>query len=86
MERAVQRLVIVFFVGTIGIWKSVPAGFLLKVPPVLIFIMTVLGASAGVSTIYVFGKWITSYIKKKKDSKRIGQNKAGQGIFSKSTA
>jgi membrane protein DedA with SNARE-associated domain len=84
MERAVQRLIIVFLVGTIGIWKAVPAGFLLKVPPVLIFIMTVLGASAGVSTIYVFGKWITSYIKKKKDSRRIGHKQSrARNLFEK---
>lgn len=79
-----QRLVIVFLVGTIGIWKAVPTGFLLKVSPVAIFFMTVLGASIGVLTIYTFGKWIKSYIKRKKDRRRLGNKQSrARNLFEK---
>jgi len=79
-----QRLVIVFLVGTIGIWKAVPAGFLLKVTPLLIFLMTVLGALIGVLTIYTFGKWIKSYIERRKNKKRIEKKQSrARNLFEK---
>jgi membrane protein DedA with SNARE-associated domain len=79
-----QRVVVVFLVGTIGIWKAVLAGFLLKVSPVLIFLMTVLGASTGVLIIYTFGKWIKSYITGKKNSRTLGNKQSrARNLFEK---
>ena len=55
-------IIIVFFVGITGMWKAIPLGFLLKVPPSYIFIMTAFGSIIGVLILFFFGNKIRNYI------------------------
>ena len=65
--------------AAIGIWKSVPLGFILEMPPALVCTATIIGASTGVLLIYFLGTGIKKYLNhimsekglKKKES-RIG--------------
>lgn len=55
---------LVTLLAAIGIWKSVPLGFILEMPPVLVCLMTILGASIGVWIVYYFGSFIKNYFPK----------------------
>jgi membrane protein YqaA with SNARE-associated domain len=65
------KILIVFLLGMTGIWKAVPAGFLLKVPALLVFSDTVSGATAGVALIYLFENWIIDRVLKNRNRKRL---------------
>ncbi|MFC2106715.1 hypothetical protein ACFLRY_00120 [Bacteroidota bacterium] len=62
---------LVTLLAAIGIWKSVPLGFILEMPPVLVCLMTILGASTGVWIIYFFGTFIKKYFPKVLSGKNI---------------
>ncbi len=51
-------LLIIYFTGVTGMWKALPVGFILKVPPFYIALMTALGALTCVVMIYFFGTGI----------------------------
>ncbi len=51
----IANLTVILFLGVLGIWKSVPVGFILNMHPVLVCTMTILGASLGVLLIYLIG-------------------------------
>jgi len=61
---------LIFLVGMLGIWKAIPLGFLLNTNPVIIFIMTSLGAITSVLILYFFGNKIREYILKRRIKKR----------------
>jgi membrane protein YqaA with SNARE-associated domain len=60
----------------VGIYKAVPAGFLLKASPILICFMTALGASTSVILIYFFGNWIKIRILEKGNQNRLNKKKS----------
>lgn len=51
----IANLTVILFLGVLGIWKSVPVGFILNMHPILVCTMTILGASLGVLLIYLIG-------------------------------
>ena len=51
----IANLTVILFLGILGIWKSVPVGFILNLHPILVCTMTILGASLGVLLIYLIG-------------------------------
>ncbi len=57
-------LILVLFLGVLGIWKSIPVGFLLDVHPVMVCLMTILGGSLGVLVIYFIGTNVKSFLLK----------------------
>jgi membrane protein DedA with SNARE-associated domain len=73
---AVKKLIIIFLIGMAGIYKAVPAGVLLKIPPILIYLMTVLGAVTTVLLIYIFGNRIRARILQKDNRKRLNKKKS----------
>jgi membrane protein DedA with SNARE-associated domain len=72
----VQKLIIIFLIGMAGIYKAVPAGVILKISPILIYLMTVLGAVTTVILIYIFGSRIKGRILKKDNRKRLNKKKS----------
>lgn len=60
----VGSLILVLFLAVLGIWKSIPVGFLLDVHPALVCVMTILGGSLGVLTIFFVGTNIKTYLQK----------------------
>ncbi len=55
-------IITVFLVGITGMWKAIPLGFLLKVPPAYIFLMTAFGSVVGILILFFFGSKIRNYI------------------------
>jgi membrane protein DedA with SNARE-associated domain len=51
----IANLTVILFLAVLGIWKSIPVGFILEMHPILVCTMTILGASLGVSLIYLLG-------------------------------
>jgi len=58
----IANLTVILFLGVIGIWKSIPVGFILDLHPILVCTMTILGASLGVFTIYLIGSKVKQRI------------------------
>ncbi len=58
----IANLTVILFLGVIGIWKSIPVGFILDMHPILVCTMTILGASLGVLTIYLIGSKVKQRI------------------------
>ena len=51
----VANLTVILFLAVLGIWKSIPVGFILNMHPIIVCAMTILGASLGVFIIYKLG-------------------------------
>jgi membrane protein DedA with SNARE-associated domain len=51
----IANLTVILFLAVLGIWKSIPVGFILNLHPILVCTMTILGASLGVLVIYMLG-------------------------------
>lgn len=78
MSKLLYQSILIFLMGAAGIWKAVPFGFILKAPPLLIFLMTATGSITGVLILYFFGKQIKKLFKRKKnpDKKQAKTNRA----------
>ena len=60
----IYDLIIIYLTGITGMWKALPVGFLLNSPPVLIALMTCMGALTGVFIMYFFGRKLEACIMK----------------------
>ena len=60
----IGELALVFSIGILGIWKSIPVGLVMEMNPVWIASMTILGASLGILIIYFIGTNIKKYLRK----------------------
>lgn len=69
----IYDLIIIYLTGITGMWKALPVGFLLKSPPVLIALMTCMGALTGVFILYFFGKKMEAHIMKMYSEKNKAQ-------------
>jgi membrane protein DedA with SNARE-associated domain len=65
------KLIIVFFVAMLGIWKAVPIGILLHAPPVLVCIFTVAGASVSAAGLFFFGYRFKEVLQRRMSYKRM---------------
>ena len=70
MQTMEYPLILIFLTGMLGIWKAVPVGLAFGTNPVLIWLMTSLGASTAVIILYFFGKRIREYIISKRKNKK----------------
>jgi len=66
-------LILLVFLAVLGIWKSVPVGFLLDVNPYLVCLMTILGGSGGVIAVYFIGTRIRIFLTKWMSNKNISK-------------
>ena len=57
---------ITYLTGIFGIWKAVPVGLALQLNPLMIWLMTTLGAVTAVLILFFFGKKIRNYFQSKK--------------------
>lgn len=92
-QQEIIEAFLVLLTAITGIWKAVPLGLVLKLHPVVIFLMTASGATISVFLLYFFGNKIKRMIFKpdkqpesSKKGKRVRQilNKygpAGLGII-----
>lgn len=74
VNPVVYKSLLVLLTALAGIWKAVPLGLVLKLHPVLIFLMTSLGGIISVLILYFFGNRLKSLIfrnqKKQEKSRR----------------
>ena len=78
-----RNFIIIFFIGMLGIWKAVPAGFLLKTPPIFVWLMTSSGAIASVLLICLFGNWFKARYLKKTTRNVLKKKKRVKAILAK---
>jgi len=71
LDETVYKEILVFLTGILGIWKAIPVGLLLKVNPLLIFLLTSLGAITGALILFFFGNRIRNVILRKKNRKGL---------------
>ena len=60
----IGELALVFSIGILGIWKSIPVGLVMEMNPLWICLMTILGATLGILVIYMLGTNIKKYLNK----------------------
>lgn len=59
-----DQLVLVFLIGILGIWKSIPVGLVMRLDPLWICVATILGATVGILIIYMLGTRVRTYLGK----------------------
>jgi membrane protein YqaA with SNARE-associated domain len=69
MVSIIVDYMLIFLMGMLGIWKAVPLGLLLNAPPVGVFLMTSLGAIAGVLILFFFGSKIRNFVIQRRSNK-----------------
>ena len=74
----IANLTVILFLAVLGIWKSIPVGFILNMHPIIVCIVTILGASLGVFLIYLLGSRLKQRILQSTQRKSI--NKKQQKI------
>jgi membrane protein YqaA with SNARE-associated domain len=78
----ITNLAVVLVLGVLGIWKSIPVGFILDINPILVCVMTILGASLGSIVVYLVGTKVRKYFGWMSKSKGVSKkHKRISGIF-----
>ncbi len=70
------HLLILFCVGSFGLWMAVPLGLLYAFSPWLIIIIIILGATTSTILIYIFGNRIKKHVLSKHGERYLGRSKA----------
>ena len=58
---------IVYVAGMAGIAKAVPVGIALRMPPLSVFLMTVMGAYTSAAAIYTGRRWVGRFLAERTD-------------------
>ena len=58
------QLAIVFLIGILGIWKSIPVGLVMKLDPFWICSATIMGATVGILIIFLLGTRVRKYLER----------------------
>ncbi|MFW6181286.1 MAG: small multi-drug export protein, partial [Spirochaetota bacterium] len=66
-----HRAFVLYLIALLGIWKAVPAGVFFHLSPLLIWLITFLGALTSSVLIYLFGGRIKRYIMERTDNRRV---------------
>ena len=69
------NLRIIYFTGMLGIQKAVPLGIMLKTPPPIICLMTILGASTMVIVIYVLNQLVKQFRLRRMNENKLEKRK-----------
>jgi membrane protein DedA with SNARE-associated domain len=64
-----NQLWIIFLIAILGIWKSIPLGFILNIDPLWTGIMTVLGALGGIVVLFFLGGTTKRFVLKRLERK-----------------
>ena len=84
MQGIVNTYILIFLTGMLGIWKAVPVGVAVGADPLGIWLMTTLGATAAVITLYFFGNRIRAYLERKRQGRSKGRkDKRAAQLFEK---
>jgi len=72
----ILHLLILFCVGSFGLWMAIPVGLAYGFNPYVIAITISLGSATGSTLVYIFGSRVKRYVMSKRGEKYLGRSKA----------
>ncbi|MEN8223728.1 MAG: VTT domain-containing protein [Bacteroidota bacterium] len=70
------HLLILFCVGSIGLWMAIPVGLAYGFSTWLIIITIILGSTASTTLVYALGNKVRKYVSSKRGERYLGRSKA----------
>jgi membrane protein DedA with SNARE-associated domain len=70
------HFIILFCVGSFGLWMAIPVGLAYSFSPVLIAVTIILGSAFSTTLVYIFGSRIKRYVLSKRGDRYLGKSKA----------
>lgn len=78
---ALLHLVILFFVGSFGLWMAIPVGLAYGFSPLVIAITIIMGSTFSSSMVYLLGTRIRRYVEDKRAERYLGRSKAKMYLY-----
>ena len=72
----VLHLLILFSVGSFGLWMAIPVGLAYGFSPLTIAITIILGSATSTFLIYLLGNRVRRYVSDKRSERYLGKSKA----------
>ncbi len=70
------HLLILFCVGSLGLWMAIPVGLAYGFNPYVIAITIILGSASSSTLVYIFGSRVKRYVLSKRGERYLGRSKA----------
>ena len=70
------HLLILFCVGSLGLWMAIPVGLAYGFNPYVIAITIILGSACSTTLVYIFGSRVKRYVMSKRGERYLGKSKA----------
>lgn len=70
------NLLILFCVGSFGLWMAIPVGLAYGFSPWLIAVTIILGSASSTLLVYVLGNRVRRYVSSKRGERYLGKSKA----------
>jgi membrane protein DedA with SNARE-associated domain len=70
------HLLILFCVGSFGLWMAIPVGLAYEFSPWLIALTIILGSATSTVLVYLLGNWVRRYVSSKRGDRYLGKSKA----------
>ena len=72
----ILHLLILFCVGSLGLWMAIPVGLAYGFNPYVIAITIILGSASSSTLVYIFGSRVKRYVLSKRGERYLGRSKA----------
>lgn len=70
------HLIILYCVGSFGLWLAIPVGLMYGFSPAVIAITIILGSATSSTLVFLLGKRIRKYVDSKRGERYLGRSKA----------
>jgi len=70
------HLLILFCVGSFGLWIAIPVGLAYGFESWVIAITIILGSATSSTAVYFLGNWVRKYVSSKRGERYLGKSKA----------
>jgi membrane protein YqaA with SNARE-associated domain len=70
------HLLILFLVGSFGLWLAIPVGLAYGFNPVVIALTIIMGSATSTTIVYIFGSKVKRYVMSKRGEQYLGKTKA----------
>jgi membrane protein DedA with SNARE-associated domain len=70
------HLLILFCIGSFGLWMAIPVGLAYEFSPWLIAVTIIFGSATSTTVIYFLGKRVRKYVSSKRGERYLGKSKA----------
>ncbi len=72
----VIHLLILFLVGSFGLWMAVPVGLAYGFSPYTVAVTMILGSATSTFVVYILGNKVRRYVSDKRSERYLGRSKA----------